>query len=406
MDGNGNGHSDSGETLTLNFTGKNIKFGDVTTYGVRESIEFPAIEGNLIVKLKLPCDAKAVLERPFEGDLEIMGVAENGVTTLTIPGKELKSFGQLKVTGAKPIRKILEPPMVSADAAKRYPPLEKPFDVEQFYKPATIQGEVMAAPESIAKGDFTVTPDGTVYLNGELLFTGEIWQTKDEVSLPLKRANLQENATTLGWKNGDSLGYLTSTTCLEGNCVAVRETTLQNPKRLEVTVGGTLLPNHYEVGGFGYAVRFPKKLLAGCKATVHHGMNRSDFPAKTYTFTGNEPDGRLFEMSQIRDMQITGRVNFSVDFTIMGPWEDSLSLVTYAFFVVDGDSYAAYIASPRFNYGSKYCNKFVVRPGETNFDLIHPTRFHNYQYNRGASQRLQFTNGKTATGMASHPQTL
>ncbi|MBR4223150.1 MAG: hypothetical protein IKR81_18470, partial [Victivallales bacterium] len=81
-----------------------------------------------------------------------------------------------------------------------------------------------------------------------------------------------------------------------------------------------------------------------------------------------------------------------------------LSSETYSFFVVDGDSYVAFMASGRFRYGAKYCHKIVVRSGVTDFDRIHPTRFAHYQYNRGASQRIQFTDGNTATGMAIHPQ--
>ncbi len=391
----------------MNFSGKDVEFGKTYSYGTPENITFPEIKGDLTVKVMVPCGTDALLERPFEGNIAIRGHKVGDATLFIVPGKELKSFAQLKISGAKPQMKILEPPMVKAGAGKTYAPLEQPFRAEQFYKPAEMRGEIVEAPKSFSSGDFTVNADGAVYLKGELLFTGELWQSENEVTLPVRRGSFQENATTVGWKNGKNCGFLTSMTGMDGDCSAVRETALRDDGRLEVTVGGTLLPKDYQLNGFGYALRIPKKLLVGTTATIHHGMHRSDPPPKQYTFTGNEPDGRLRELSQVRDIQINGKLSFSIDFTTMGPWglfNDDLSSETYSFFVVDGDSYVAFMASGRFRYGAKYCHKIVVRSGVTDFDRIHPTRFAHYQYNRGASQRIQFTDGNTATGMAIHPQ--
>ena len=69
--------------------------------------------------------------------------------------------------------------MVKAGTGKTYAPLEQPFSAEQFYKPAEMRGEIVEASKSLASGDFTVSADGAVYLKGELLFTGELWQSAE-----------------------------------------------------------------------------------------------------------------------------------------------------------------------------------------------------------------------------------
>ncbi|MBR4221622.1 MAG: hypothetical protein IKR81_10725, partial [Victivallales bacterium] len=51
----------------MNFSGKDIEFGKVSTYGTPENITFPEIKGELVVKVAVPCSTDALLERPFEG---------------------------------------------------------------------------------------------------------------------------------------------------------------------------------------------------------------------------------------------------------------------------------------------------------------------------------------------------
>lgn len=388
----------------MNFTGKNAEYGRKYSYGVPENYTFPALNDTMLVHIAVPCNSQAVIEAPFYDDIQIEGtVNDAGITTFEIPGSAIKDFAQLHITGATAQLALLEPPIKENTDSKIYTMQDKPFSIEKFYKNSKINGEIIDAPASITLGDFSIAKDGTVSCKENVILKPEIWHSANQVALPTVKANVNEGNIVAWMDNeGTTRGYLYSASLMDGNVAAVQEIAAVSPSSMEITVGGTLMPKDHVLASIGPALRISKSLLKGVNAKFHYGMHRSNFPEKQYTFTGEEPDGQIKAVSQVRDIQFLGDNPFSIDFCCMGPWglySEDLNSETAAFFMVDGDDYVVFMSSGRQRYGTKFVRKVVVRSGITDFDVLHPTRFAHYQYNRGTSYRLQFTDGPTVNGM-------
>ena len=379
-----------------NFTGKNVKFGDVAHYGRKENMKFPPLNSDVKIAIQAPCGSNALLQSPeLDDDVEITGERQNdGSTLFVVPKEKLKMYAHLKIPSngrysASKRMKILEPPLrVASDDEKYISKITPKYpDTTNLYKSETAR---VAFRETPGKKDFPLTLKGAVVVrsDGWDLTRSEIKGVIQEASLtPIKEKWYENGSISIGEAFKEKMPW-------------TREI-YENDKLWEITVAANIPPEDNGAYSCAYCVKIPVETLKGMEVAYYSGMHRSDKRLRKYVFTGEEPEGKYIVLSMRHGVFTGGKTDFTIDFCPDGIWglfNEEQTTTAKAHLLRKGGDYVFRVATNRVRYGRKITNKIIIYKGVRDLLKLHPMQRVHYAWNRPADFRVQFGVGKPLSG--------